>query len=65
MVKDKPLWCLPLPSVCLPLINMHKDRVNDVTHCYNLGKSAFLHTNFKCLPLCVYVRVFFIYISEF
>ena len=25
--------CLPLPSVCLPFINMHKGRVHDVTHC--------------------------------
>ena len=25
---------------------MHKGRVHDVTHCYNLGeKSAFLHTD--------------------
>ena len=26
----------------IPLINMHKGRVHDVTHCYNQGK--------KCLP---------------
>ena len=24
MLKLNPLWCLPLPSVCLPLIDMHK-----------------------------------------
>ena len=32
----------PLRSVCVPLINMHKGRVYDVIHCYNLRK--------KCLP---------------
>ena len=25
---------------CLPLINMYKGRVYDVTHCYNLGKKV-------------------------
>ena len=30
---------------CLPFINMRKGRVHDVTHCYYLGKNAFLHTN--------------------
>ena len=34
-----------MPRWCVPLINMHKGRVYDVTHCYNLGKNAFLHTN--------------------
>ena len=34
-----------LRSVCVPLINMHKGRVRDVTHCYNLGE--------KCVPPCV------------
>ena len=33
----------PLRSVCVPLINMHKGQVYDVTHCYNLVK--------KCVPL--------------
>ena len=37
-----PAICFPLPSVCLSLINMYKNRVYDVTYCYNLGK--------KCLP---------------
>ena len=26
-----------LHSVCVPVINMHKGRVHDVTHCFNLG----------------------------
>ena len=30
---------------CLPFINMHKGRVNDVIYCDNLEKNAFLHTN--------------------
>ena len=34
-----------LRSVCVRLINMHKGRVHDVTHCYNLGE--------KCVPPCV------------
>ena len=32
--------CLPLPSVCLPFINMHKGRVHEVTHCYKLEKKC-------------------------
>ena len=36
-----------LHSVCVPVINMHKGRVHDVTHCFNLEK--------KCVPpyLCL------------
>ena len=30
----------PLRSVCVSFINMHKGRVHDVTHCYNLGKKV-------------------------
>ena len=26
MLEINPLWCLPLPSVCLPLIDMHHHR---------------------------------------
>ena len=44
MLKIKPHWCLPLPSVCLLFIKMHEGRAHEVTHCYNLEKSAFLHT---------------------
>ena len=32
----------PLRSVCVPLINMHKGRVHNVTRCYNPEK--------KCVP---------------
>ena len=36
---------------CLPLINMCKGRVYDVTHCYNLGKKWIPFINmYKCLP---------------
>ena len=49
MLKLSPVGTFPLRSVCVPLINMHMGRVYDVTHCYNLGKNPFLHTN-NCLP---------------
>ena len=42
MLEINPVGAFPLRSVCVPLINMCKGRVNDVTHCYNLGK--------KCVP---------------
>ena len=48
-VEIKPRWCAPSRSMCVPFINMHKGRVHDVTHCYNLGKNAFLHL-IMCLP---------------
>ena len=38
-------WISRILIKCLPFINMHMGRVHDVTHCYNLEKSAFLHTN--------------------
>ena len=51
-VGNYPDYCVPLafrvrslwiPSQkCVPFINMHNRRVNDVTYCYNLGK--------KCVP---------------
>ena len=41
-VKIYLVGAFPLRSVCVPFINMHKGRVYDVTHCYNLGK--------KCVP---------------
>ena len=60
------IFAFPLRSVCVPFINMHKSRVYDVTHCYNLGKmgwekvpscrlikclvSVFLHTSL--VPSC-------------
>ena len=40
MLEIKPRWCVPF-------INIHKGRVHDVTHCYNLGK--------KCVPPSNYV----------
>ena len=67
MLKDKPRWCLPLPSICLPLINRHKGRVYDVTHCFILEKkmrssilikclvSVFLHINY--VPSSIYNEV--------
>ena len=42
MLEIKPRSCVPLRSVCVPFINIHKGRVHDVTYCYNLGK--------KCVP---------------
>ena len=33
-----PFGAFPLRSVCVPFINMHKGRVYDVTHFYNLWK---------------------------
>ena len=33
-----PVGAFPLRSVCVPFINMHKRRVHDVSHCYNLEK---------------------------
>ena len=40
-----------LRSVCVPLINRHIGRVNDVTDCYNLGKKWIPFINmYKCLP---------------
>ena len=67
MLKDKPRWCLPLPSICLPLIKRHKGRVYDVTHCFILEKkmrssilikclvSVFLHINY--VPSSIYNEV--------
>ena len=42
MLKIKPHWCLPLPSICLPFINMHKGQAHDVTHCFNPKKFSLL-----------------------
>ena len=67
MLKDKPPWCLPLPSICLPLINRHKGRVYDVTHCFILQKkmrssiltrclvSVFPHINY--VPSSIYIEM--------
>ena len=42
--KDKPRWCVSFAfrvrSVCVPLINMYKGRVYDVTHCFILEKKV-------------------------
>ena len=66
-MKDKPRWCLPLPSICLPLINRHMGGVHDVTHCFILEKkmrssilikclvSVFLHINY--VPSSIYNEV--------
>ena len=35
MLKFNRFGAFPLRSVCVPLINRHMGRVNDVTHCYN------------------------------
>ena len=67
MLKDKSRWCLPLPSICLPLINRHMGGVHDVTHCFILEKkmrssilikclvSVFLHINY--VPSSIYNEV--------
>ena len=64
MLGIKPRWCLPLPSVYLPLINRHKGRVYDVSHCFILEKkmrssilikylvSVFLHINYVPSSMC-------------
>ena len=49
MLKDKPRWCLPFPSIYLPLINRHKGRVYDVTHCFILEKKLRFSILIKCL----------------
>ena len=58
----------PLGSSWIPLINIPKCRVHDVTYCYNLGKtmpscilikwlgSVFLHTN-KCRGLLMSITL--------
>ena len=46
MLKINLVGAFPLRSVCVPLINMYKGRVYDVTHCFVLEKKMdFLHTN--------------------
>ena len=51
MLKFNRFGAFPLRSVCVPLINRHMGRVNDVTHCYNLGKKWIPFINmYKCLP---------------
>ena len=47
--KISPVGAFPLRSVCVPLINRHMGRVNDVTHCYNLGKKMRSFILIKCL----------------
>ena len=54
MLEIKPRSCVPLRSVCVPFINIHKGRVHDVTYCYNLGK--------KCVPPSNYVPYGFLYL---
>ena len=44
-----PFGAFPLRSVCVPFINMHKGRVHDVTHCYNLGAKMRSSILIKCL----------------
>ena len=44
-----PFGAFPLRSVCVPFINMHKVRVHDVTHCYNLGEKMRFSILIKCL----------------
>ena len=56
MLKDKPRWCLPLPSEYLPLINRHKGRVYDVTHCFILEKKMRSSILIKCL-VSVFLRI--------
>ena len=45
MLEINLVGAFPLRSVCVPLINMYKDRVYDVTRCFILEKNGFLHTN--------------------
>ena len=56
MLKFNRFGAFPLRSVCVPLINRHMGRVNDVTHCYNLGKSGF--------PLLICISVFLYIYNE-
>ena len=44
-VKNCPRWCLPLPFVCLPFINMHVVESMTSPVVITQGKNAFLHTN--------------------
>ena len=47
--KTSPVGAFPLRSVCVPLINMYKGRVYDVTHCFILGEKVPSSILIKCL----------------